>query len=121
MQGKRILIVDDEEDLRDVISARFEMEGCAVMKAENGNAAVALLREKNFDAVISDIRMPGIGGIELMKLARGLQPAPAVILITGNTVPSSSEILKLGAAALLTKPFDLDDVIQVVHKAITSK
>jgi DNA-binding NtrC family response regulator len=121
MQGKSILIVDDEEDLRDVIAARFEMEGCTVVKAENGSAAVAQLRARGFDAVISDIRMPGLGGIELMKLACALSPAPAVIMITGNTVPNSKEILKFGAAALLTKPFDLDDVIQVVYKAILSK
>ena len=119
MPGKSILIVDDEEDLRDVISARFEMEGCEVMTAIDGDSAIALLRVRPFDAVISDIRMPGMSGLELTKLTRGFKPAPAVILITGNTISSQKEIFELGAAALLTKPFDLDDVIQVVYKAVS--
>jgi DNA-binding NtrC family response regulator len=121
LQGKRVLIVDDEPDLREVISARFEMEGCEVALAENGQVALDALKRKNFDAVISDIRMPGGNGLELLELIGQFNPIPAVILISGFSDVEPEEVLARGASALLVKPFDLDDVINAVCDALESK
>jgi DNA-binding NtrC family response regulator len=119
LQGKKILIVDDEEDLRDVLSSRIEMEGSEVVLAENGKLAVNELKKHTFDAVISDIRMPGIDGIGLLNLIRAVKPTPAVVLISGFTDVAPDEVIARGASALLIKPFDLDDMIRAIQNALS--
>src|SRR6185437_5211848 len=86
LPGVKILVVDDEPDLRDIISSRFQMEGSHVTLAENGESALKVLKGNDFDAVISDIRMPGGSGIELLEALRAMQinkSLPAFILISG--------------------------------------
>jgi DNA-binding NtrC family response regulator len=118
LTGKRILIVDDEPDLRDVLSFRFTMEGSEVVLAENGIVALRAMKENRFDAVISDIRMPGGDGIELLDLIKQLDSPPVVVLISGFADVSTEDILARGASALLIKPFDLDDILNAVCEAL---
>lgn len=118
LEGRKILIVDDEPDLREVLSARFEMEGCEVSIAENGQAALALMKIDHFDVVISDIRMPGGNGLDLLKAIQTKRPTPAVILISGFSDIDESEILKNGASAILVKPFDLEDLVHAICRAL---
>lgn len=118
LPGVKILVVDDEPDLRDVISSRFELEGCEVTLAENGQSAIDAMKANRFDAVITDVRMPGGNGIELLDAIKINGDQAAVILISGFTDLALQDALDRGAKALLIKPFDLDDIINVVCSAI---
>jgi DNA-binding NtrC family response regulator len=119
LPGVKILVVDDEPDLRDVISSRFALEGCEVTLAENGQSAIDAMKEKHFDAVVTDIRMPGGNGVELLDAIKELGDQAAVILISGFTDLEPQDALARGAKALLIKPFDLDDIINAVCSAIS--
>jgi CheY-like chemotaxis protein len=127
LPGIKILVVDDEPDLRDIISSRFQMEGSQVTLAENGERALEVLKSTDFDAVISDIRMPGGSGIELLEAMNAMQGTahgknvPAVILISGFSDLARKDALARGATALLVKPFDLDDMITAVFDAVKNK
>jgi CheY-like chemotaxis protein len=127
LPGVKILVVDDEPDLREIISSRFQMEGSHVTLAENGESALKVLAGNDFDAVISDIRMPGGSGIELLEALQAMQSKdiekilPAVILISGFSDLARKDALARGAAALLVKPFDLDDMITAVWDAVRNK
>lgn len=119
LNGVKILVVDDEPDLRDVISSRFELEGCEVTLAENGKAAIDVMKAKKFDAVVTDVRMPNTNGIELLDAIKDNGDQAAVILISGFTDLEPQDALDRGAKALLIKPFDLDDIINAVCSAIS--
>jgi len=127
LPGVKILIVDDEPDLRDILCSRLQMEGSHVTLAENGESALKVLARNHFDAVISDIRMPGGSGIELLEALQAMQnkdikrTLPAVILISGFSDLAQKDALARGAAALLVKPFDLDDMITAVWDAVKNK
>jgi CheY-like chemotaxis protein len=127
LPGVKILVVDDEPDLRDIISSRFQMEGSQVTLAENSESALKVLSGTHFDAVISDIRMPGGSGIELLEALQAMQSkdslktVPAFILISGFSDLARKDALARGAAALLVKPFDLDDMITAVFDAVQNK
>jgi CheY-like chemotaxis protein len=130
LPGIKILVVDDEPDLREIISSRFQMEGSHVSLAENGESALKILATNHFDAVISDIRMPGGSGIELLEALQAMQSQesgasqktlPALILISGFSDLSRKDALAQGASALLVKPFDLDDMITAVSEAVKHK
>jgi DNA-binding NtrC family response regulator len=118
LPGVRILVVDDEPDLRDVISSRLQLEGGDVMVAENGKSAIEVMKDHQFDAIVSDIRMPGGNGMELLESLRAGQSRPAFILISGFSDISTKDAMARGAQALLVKPFDLDDMISAVFDAI---
>ena len=121
LPGVKILVVDDEPDLRDVISSRFELEGCEVTLAENGQSAIDAMKAHRFDAVITDVRMPGRNGIELLDAIKDNGDQTAVILISGFTDLEPEDALNRGAKALLIKPFDLDDIINAVCNAISKE
>jgi DNA-binding NtrC family response regulator len=125
LNGFRILVVDDEPDLRDVISSRFELEGSEVMLAENGNNALDIMRSNEFDAVVSDVRMPSGTGMELLdkmnELLKDSARRPHVILITGFSDLKSEDAIARGATALLVKPFDLDEMITTLSAAINNR
>jgi CheY-like chemotaxis protein len=120
-QGRilRILIVEDDLDLREIISARFEMEGCEVAVAPNGITALHMLKEHRFDVVITDLRMPNGHGMELLESIQQLEPPrPAVIVMSGFPETSPQDIIARGASALLVKPFQLNDVLNAVSEAL---
>jgi DNA-binding NtrC family response regulator len=119
LRGRKILIVDDEEDLRDVLSARFEMEGCEVSTAENGRIALELLTTTRFDAVVSDVRMPDMSGLELLRRIRSLQPTPTAVMISGFADVDRAQVIALGASSLLIKPFDLEEVVVAVSQSFS--
>jgi CheY-like chemotaxis protein len=127
LSGVKILVVDDEPDLRDLMSLRFQMEGSHVTLAESGESALEALKKEGFDAVVCDIRMPGGGGIELLEALRAMKignperNVPPVILISGFSDLARKDVLARGATALLVKPFNLDDMITAVFDAVKNK
>ena len=118
----RILVVDDEPSIRKVLQAQLSREGYEVGLAADGGEAISQLASSPWDLVVSDLKMPGVGGLELLQHANQEYPGLPVILITAHgTVDSAVEALKLGAQDYITKPFDLDELRSAVEKALRSE
>ena len=115
--SKSILIVDDETDLRDILAGEFIHMGAHVFQAGNITSARNILEKQNIDLVVSDIRMPGGTGIDLLNIIRSKNVfSPPVILITGFADITLEDAFDKGAEALVSKPFNLDDLIGIVLK-----
>lgn len=105
----RILIVDDEQTVRDVLAEYFTERGYEVATAASGADALRGLPESRPDLVLLDVRMPGIDGVETLRRLRDVAPGVAVIMVTANDdVALAREMLKLGALDYVSKPFDFD-------------
>ncbi|TNE92890.1 MAG: sigma-54-dependent Fis family transcriptional regulator [Deltaproteobacteria bacterium] len=119
---RRILIVDDEPSIRKVLSAHLRKAGYDVQAAEDGAAGIAAMQEDLFHAVVTDLKMPVVDGLELLTWATENQPGLPVILITAHgTVDTAVEAIKRGAFDYITKPFDKDELHAVIAKAIATE
>lgn len=118
---QRLLIVDDEQSMRELLQHVLEREGYHVETAENGRVALERMKERPFDLVISDIQMPDMTGIELLEHVRSSSPETVVIMITAfATVDTARQAFKLGAEDFIIKDsgFDVDELKVLVRKAI---
>jgi two-component system NtrC family response regulator len=116
----RILLADDDASLRRVLQFKLEKEGHDVTAVEDGEAALNQLRSDRWDLLLSDIRMPVVGGVELLELSKQLQPGLKVILITAHaTVSQAVQAVKLGAFDYITKPFEDDELTTAIYRAET--
>src|ERR671939_488326 len=115
-----LLIVDDEPGMRQLLTHVFGRgAGHAVRAAENGAKALELLRQEPADLVISDVKMPDMNGIELLRRVREFSPDVAVVLMTAfATVETAREGFKLGADDFMQKPFDVDELKLIVERAL---
>ncbi len=121
-EKKQVLIVDDEPNLRKILSAQLTRDGYDVMIAEDGEQGLSMLKEHHIDMVITDLKMPKVDGMTLLKEALREDPELPVVMITAHgTVDTAVEALKSGAFDYLTKPFDKDEVRQIVAKALKTK
>lgn len=120
MKKATLLIVDDEVEIREMLSRNFRMRGFNVELAGNGTEALALLAEKRVDVVISDIMMPEMSGTELLRAIRQQYPMIRVIMITGYvTLENALTCMRLGAQTCIFKPFDdLDELNEEVGLAL---
>jgi two-component system response regulator PilR (NtrC family) len=115
----KLLVVDDEQGIRQLLTLVFEREGHSVRTAEGGRKGLQLLREDPADLIISDVKMPDMNGIELLRAARELLPDVAVVMMTAfATVETAREAFKLGADDFIQKPFDVDELKLIVVKAL---
>ena len=113
-EKKQILIADDEANLRRVLGAQLSRDGYEVLIAEDGEQALSMIAEHHVDVVISDLRMPKLDGMQLLKRLTAEKPELPVILITAHgTVDTAVEALKLGAFDYVTKPFDRTELKNV--------
>jgi DNA-binding NtrC family response regulator len=107
-----ILIVDDEAVIRTTLSNDLKAEGYEVTAVENGEDAVDILKEKHFDAVITDMMMEGMNGIQVLQQAKEINPDVAVIILTGfGELSSAIEALRSGAEDYLQKPCDIEELL----------
>jgi two-component system NtrC family response regulator len=114
----RILLADDDASLRRVLQFKLEKEGHEVTAVDDGEAALNQLRSDTWDLLLSDIKMPVVDGVELLELARQLQPGLKVILITAHaTVSQAVQAVKLGAFDYITKPFEDDELTTAINRA----
>src|SRR4026209_2734195 len=114
-----LLIVDDELGMRQFLTHLFQREGHDVRVAESGRKAMALLKEEPADLIISDVKMPDMGGIDLLRAARELLPQVEVVLMTAfANVETAREAFLLGAYDFVQKPFDNDLLKEVVTRAL---
>lgn len=115
-----VLAVDDEQNIRRLIRNEFSLEGYDVTTAKNGEEGLALIQNKSFDAILLDIKLPKMNGIEVLRKIKKISSATEVIMITGyGDVQSAVDSLKLGARDYVTKPFKLDDLLAIVQKAVS--
>ena len=122
MTSAKILVVDDEAVIREGIRRILEKEGYQVEPKSSGRVALERLQEEDFDLVITDLKMPGMGGLELLKAIRILQPNVPVILITGySTVETAVEAIKNGAFDYLAKPFTPVQITEKAQKALEQR
>ncbi len=119
MPEGRLLIVDDEDSQRTVLAGFLKKRGYAVTTAATPDDALTVAARGGLDLVLTDLRMPGMTGVELMKRLRGANPELQVIVMTAfGTVASAVEAMKLGAADYLTKPVDLDELDVLVQRSL---
>ncbi|MBN2302703.1 MAG: sigma-54-dependent Fis family transcriptional regulator [Lentisphaerae bacterium] len=115
----RILLVDDDAGITDVLSMVLETNKYEVTKESNGETASKLLLSEKFDLMISDIKMEPVDGMALLKLAHNNCPSMPVLMLTGNaTLDSATEALKLGAFDYILKPFKINELLVTVAKAL---
>jgi CheY-like chemotaxis protein len=122
----RVLIVDDEDDLRDLLKVALELDGLDVETAANGAVALERLRQEHFDAVVTDLFMPNVDGIELMRDVKVAQPQIKVVAISGwGLTRSKTDYLgvarELGADHVLVKPFDPRTLSGILSNLCMSK
>jgi two-component system response regulator HydG len=117
----RILVVDDDAIGRYTLRGLLEEEGLAVEEAPDGAAALERLAQGEFDLVISDLRMPRLDGMELLRRTQAFTPPPRVILLTAHgSERHAVEAMKLGALDYFRKPFDVDEVLTVVRRSMAT-
>jgi two-component system response regulator AtoC len=115
----KILVVDDEDYMRDVVRTALEGAGYRVEEAADGKGALAMLRQYPYDAIITDLRVPGASGEVIMKEAISLSPETVVIVMTGfGNIQSAVEAIRRGAYDYLPKPFQLDELVMRVDKGL---
>ena len=118
----RVLIVDDEQSMRQMVAIALRQEGHDVVMADDGETATRELETNLVDLIVSDIKMPGLGGIDLLRFAREYCPDTEVILMTAFTSTESAiEALRLGAYDYISKPFEIEDLKVTVARALEVK
>ncbi len=114
-----ILIVDDERSMREVLEIFLKNEGYSVTTAENGRTAMEAIQKDIFDLIITDLKMPKMGGLELLKGVKEISHDTVVVIMTAyGTTESAVEAMKLGAFDYIQKPFKMDDIRLVVNNAL---
>ena len=117
-----ILVVDDEDALRTVLSSELESEGYSVGTAGDGDEAISVLQGKSFDLVLLDIKMPRVDGFEVLRFIKERFPATKVIMLTGFAdLKNAIESKKLGAEDFVSKPYDLVDLLTTIERVLTSE
>lgn len=115
----KILIADDEATIRNTLSAFLAEEGHETITAASGEEALKLISQVPFDALITDIRMPGMSGIELLRRSKALRPEIPVLIITAYAaLETAVEALREGASDYIIKPFILDDILYKIRKSL---
>ena len=117
-----ILVVDDERSMRDFLKILLTKEGYDVATAANGNAALDHLSTNTCDLIITDNRMPGMSGLELLAAVKDDQPDLPVIMITAFASPDDAvHAMKNGAFDYISKPFNVDEIKSVIESACKKK
>lgn len=112
MKGKTLLLVDDEPIILQSLSADLIAEGYHVTTAESGERAIAELKQGRFDLVITDLRLQGLDGIQVLKQTKEITPHIPVIILTGHgDMTSAINALRLGADDYMFKPCDIDELL----------
>lgn len=118
----KVLIVDDEQDFLNIISDRLTARDMNVSTASSAKEAIKKIDEESFDAVVLDLMMPEMDGLETLKIMKEKNPDLHVILLTGHaTVEKGIEAMKLGAMDLIEKPADLSTIIERIKRAKAEK
>jgi DNA-binding NtrC family response regulator len=122
MDGLEILVVDDEDVIRDGLKRILEGRCFTVETCRSGHAAIELLQKKDYGLIITDLKMPGMNGIEVLKAVKALQPDVPVIMITGYaSVETAVEAMKNGAVDYVSKPFAPEQILEKIDRALEQR
>ena len=118
-ESPRVLVVDDEKVIREILSDFLTMEGYVVRTVEDGDSALRELERRSYNLVISDLKMPGMGGLELLEKIAELKTNVLTVIMTGfGTVETAIEAMKKGAYDYILKPFKIEEVVHVVERGL---
>ena len=118
MGGLRVLFVDDEEELVSAVVERLELRDIEASGATSGVEALQQLEKQEFDVVVMDVRMPGLGGLDTLRRIGRVYPQLQVVLLSGHgSTENVEEGLRLGAFAYLEKPVDIEHLLDVIRNA----
>ncbi len=118
----KILVVDDEKSMRDFLSIMLNKEGYEASTAGNGEDALRAVQAEIFDLVITDVKMPRMDGLEVLKMVKDVSPETVVLMITAfATTETAVEAMKLGAYDYITKPFKVEEIKLVIRKALEKR
>ena len=117
---KRILLVDDQKELRALLSQFFSLNGYEVESVEDGELAIALIRKKQYDLVVADFKMPKMNGLDLTRRLKLYYPSLSILIMSGSGV---GEVFfrEAGADAFVTKPLDLSSMRSLVEELLNRK
>lgn len=122
LSGANVLVVDDEQDLRSIFMDWFEREGCRVLVAGNGAEAIKLIEGKHVDVVVSDVRMPMLDGVTLLRnIKAGKDYKPSVIFVSGFCDIGAGEAFDLGVEAMMSKPVNRKELISAVSRVLATR
>src|ERR1700757_3870322 len=122
MTQERILVVDDDQGLLQLLKMRLGAMGFAVTSCDNGEEAIALARQEVFDLAITDLRLPDRNGLTVMEELLHIHPAlPILILTAHGSIPNAVEAMQKGAYGYLTKPFDDKEIKVCIEKALAQQ
>jgi DNA-binding NtrC family response regulator len=122
MSKEKVLRVDDEMDFLDALSERLRNRDVEVTTATNGSRALELIRDESYDAIILDMMMPGMDGLETLKAIKADRPELQIILLTGHaSVDKGIEAMKSGARDFIEKPADIKALMDKIHDARDKK
>lgn len=114
----RVLLVDDEEDFLQTLSERLKVRGLRVNTSVSGEDALDTVEEQSFDAIIMDLSMPGMDGIETLKEIKNTHPDAEIVILTGHgLVESGVTAMKEGASDFLEKPVNIDHLLEKINEA----
>ena len=117
-----VLVVDDEDALRSVLSTELISEGYTVDTAPDGDDAITILQQKTFDLVLLDIKMPRVDGFEVLRFIKQRYPTTKVIMLTGFAdLKNAIESKKLGAEDFVSKPYDLVDLLTTIERVLSAE
>ncbi len=118
----KILVVDDEQSMRDFLAIMLKKEGHDIVTARNGTDALKAVQAEIFDLVISDVKMPGIDGIDVLKAVKDVSSETVVIMITAYaTAETAVEAMKLGASDYVIKPFKIDELKLIINNSLEKR
>ncbi len=118
----RVLVVDDEKVIREILADFLSLEGFTVATAPDANSALERLGQENFDMVISDLKMPNMSGLELLEQIKLNHENVLIVIMTGfGTVETAIEAMKKGAYDYILKPFNVEEVIHIVHRGLETQ
>ena len=122
MSGYRVLLVDDEADFVEALAERLQARNLEVTTASGGGEALDAARERTFDAIVLDMAMPGMDGLETLEHLLRINPDLQVILLTGRaTLEQAATAIRIGALDLLEKPADIDVLSEKIELAATRR
>ncbi len=122
MKNFNILIVDDEKSQRDILSGYLNKKGFTVFSTESGKGAVEIVGEKIIDIILSDFKMPGMTGIEVLEAVKKINPEISFVIITAyGTVENAVKAMHIGAYDYISKPVDLDELDLLIERIIEHK
>jgi two-component system response regulator PilR (NtrC family) len=120
-RNEHILVVDDEADVREGLRQLLSMEGYEVTTAESGAVALERAKPRRFDLVLTDLRMPGMSGVETLMGLKQLHPSMPVVVVTGYASnETTARCTREGAFGYVLKPFDLNHLLRVIQEAIVA-